>query len=106
MLTRTKLAICAIVAGIVAIVMVLTSCSGTPQNDDLNNLNPQYPNYAALYINVDGHPNIVMLCVQGVGIMTTTRQYGSAAQLVPQWNAFCETQIGKKATQLSGQNGS
>jgi len=103
--TRTRIAIDTVVSGIIATVLLVAGCSGTPQNDDLNNINPNYPNYAALYINVDGHPNIMMLCIQGVGIMTTTREYGSAAQLVPQWNAFCETQIGKKATQLAGQNG-
>jgi len=103
--TRTRIVIGIVVAGIIATVLLVAGCSGTPQMDDLKGINPQYPNYAALYVNVDGHPNVMMLCIQGVGIMTTTREYGSAAQLVPQWNAFCETQIGKKATQLAGQNG-
>jgi hypothetical protein len=81
------------------LVMVVACGSGTPQNDDLQNVPPSYPNYAALYINVDGYPNVVELCINGIGVMTTQRSGLAAAQHIPEWDAFCKTQEGKRATQ-------
>jgi len=53
--------------------------SGSPQLDDLNNVNPSYPN--------------------GAGFATTTRDAAGAIMLVPEWDKFCASQIGKQATQ-------
>ena len=74
--------------------------SGNPQLDDLQNVPPSYPNYASTFINVSGFPNITMLCIDGAGFATTTRDNSAAAaQLIPEWDAFCKAQEGKQATQ-------
>lgn len=92
----------AIVTGIgsaIATLAMVTSCgAGNPSTDDLKGVSPSYPNYAAVFMNVDGFPNIAMVCIQGVGFETNSRQYNSVTE-VPEWNAFCEKQIGKQATQ-------
>lgn len=89
-----------IVGAAMTLASVSACGSGHPQNDDLKNVPPSYPNYAELVINVDGYPNVMMLCVHGAGIATTQRPNSNAAAfLVPEWDAFCKTQEGKQATQ-------
>jgi hypothetical protein len=88
-------------AGVIMTLSGVSACgSGNPQLDDLQNVSPSYPNYAANYMNVSGFPNITMLCINGAGFATTTRDNSaSAAFLVPEWDAFCKQQIGRQATQ-------
>jgi hypothetical protein len=88
-------------AGVIMTLATVSACgAGTPQSDDLQNVSPSYPDYARLVINVDGYPNIVMLCVHGQGFMTTQRVNSpSAAEPVDSWNSFCQQQEGKQATQ-------
>jgi hypothetical protein len=73
----------------------------SPQLNDLRNSPTNYPNYSMTYINVDGFPNVTELCINGVAFATTTRDYTSIMR-IPQWDAFCATQIGKQAT-VNGQ---
>lgn len=42
----------------------------------------------AIWNNVDGHPNLVRVCADGVAFLTTTRDY-TAVQRVPEWDAEC-----------------
>lgn len=42
-----------------------------------------------VFYNMDQHPNLVRVCVDGVAVMTTTREYGDAVTLVPEWNEYC-----------------
>lgn len=87
-------------AGAIATLSLVSACgSGQPQGDDLQNVNPSYPNYAAIYMDVDGFPNIVEECVNGAGFALTTRDAAGAITRVPEWDAFCSTQEGKQATQ-------
>lgn len=86
--------------GVITGVSSCGAISGQPQNDDLQNVSPSYPNWVGLYMNIDGYPNVVIECIQGTAFATTQRQNSSsAAFLVPTLNAFCATQIGKQATQ-------
>lgn len=73
--------------------------SGQPQLDDLNNVPPSYPNYVMTGLNVDGFPNVTMICINGAGFATTTRDAAGAITLVPEWDKFCASQEGKQATQ-------
>lgn len=98
-MTRNK-RLTALGIGVVATAGIIAGCA-SPQYDDLQNVNPSYPNYVALYINLAGHPNIAKVCIDGVAFATTTRDY-NAIMRVPQWDAFCATQIGKQAT-VNGQ---
>lgn len=77
-------------AFIPGIILAVIGC-GTPQLDDLRNVNPSTPDYTAIYMAPDNFPNIVMQCIHGQGFATNTRQYGSVT-LVPEWAAFCATQ--------------
>jgi hypothetical protein len=89
-----------LVIGGLATALIISACgSGNPQLDDLQNVSPSYPNWVGLYLNVDNHPNIVEMCINGVGFATTTRDAAGAITRIPEWDAFCATQEGKKATQ-------
>lgn len=41
-----------------------------------------------LWNNVDGHPNVVRLCLDGVAFATTTRDL-QAIMRVPEWDKHC-----------------
>lgn len=47
------------------------------------------PDHLNIYYNFDEHPNIVRLCIDGVAVMTTTREYGDAVTRVPEWDDDC-----------------
>lgn len=100
-LRKTAATAGAVTAGVIATLSLVSACgSGTPQYDDLQNVPPSYPNYAATFLNVDGFPNITMLCIDGQGFATTTRDDSNAAmEPISAWNGFCAKQIGKRATQ-------
>jgi hypothetical protein len=42
------------------------------------------------YKNVDQHPNIVRLCIDGVAFYTTTRTNGEFMGRVPEWDTWCK----------------
>lgn len=86
-------------AAVAASAIIAGCAAGTPQLDDLNNSPSVYPNYSSTILNVDQMPNIGMICYDGAGFATTSRDAAGAIQLVPEWNSFCEKQIGKQATQ-------
>lgn len=93
-ITRRK----GIVIGAIAAAAAAATIAGcSTQYDDLKNVPPSFPNYAAVYINVDGFPNVTELCINGVAFATTTRQYDSIMR-VPEWDAFCATKVGQQAT--------
>jgi len=90
----------ALAGSVIAGVSSCGAVSGQPQNDDLQNVSPSYPNWVGLYLNIDGYPNVVIQCIMGTAFATTQRlNTPSAAFLVPTLNAFCATQEGKQATQ-------
>jgi len=87
------------IVGLVATAALVLSCSASSgnQQSDLNNIHPKYPDYVKMIMNVDQHPTAVMECIDGQGIITTSRDNSAAAlQLVNEWNPFCRTQIGSK----------
>ena len=64
----------------VASALLLAGCGsdgGLPgsaqQLRDLKNVPITEPDKARLVVNVDTYPNLVILCVEGVGFVTTTR---------------------------------
>ena len=77
--------IAAIAAVSIGAGLSVTACSvGTPQLDDLKNVQPVYPDYAVTVMNVDGFPNVTLLCYDDVAMITTTRDY----QQVQSWPVF------------------
>lgn len=84
-------------------VVVLAGCT-TPMSQDINlphefgNISKDYPpelvavslaDHYDVFYNMDGHPNLVRVCVGGVGILTTTREYGDAINIVDEWSDYC-----------------
>src|SRR5579859_1089010 len=98
--TKVVSGVASAIAGAIAAGVIVSACgSGAPQLDDLQNVNPSYPNWAAIYLSPDNFPNVVEECINGAGFALTTRDNSAAAaQLVPQWSTFCASQEGKEAT--------
>lgn len=76
------------VAAGVAAFGLLTGC-GVDDKRDLENISSYDPDYAEVYNNTDGRPNVQLLCIRGVGFSSTTRDFTSLAR-VPEWDAFCK----------------
>lgn len=76
-------------AGIVATVLLLLTGCGSSRRD-LNGVPNRDPDKAEMYANVDGYPNIVRICIDGVAFATTTREAQGSMLRVPEWDAsFC-----------------
>ncbi len=56
---------------------------------DLENVKPQNPDKAILLNNVDGFPNITIVCVGGVALVTTTRDAAGALQHFDALDKLC-----------------
>ena len=97
--SRLKLPVTAL--GGAAAALAIAGCLGfgNPTTNDLQNSPDIYPNYSSTILNVDKYPNIAIICYQGAGFATTTRDAAGAIVLVPEWDHFCAQQIGKQATQ-------
>lgn len=57
---------------------------------DLEGIPLTEPSKVEIYANLDTQPNIVRLCIDGVALMTTSREYTSVIR-VPEWDAWCKT---------------
>ena len=83
-------------SGAVAAAALVAACgsgNNAPTNDLLN-IGSSYPDYYANYMNVDGQPNIGLMCIHGAALITTSREAAGAAQPFPSLDGFCKTQIG------------
>ena len=74
---------------LLATVLLLSACSTGPlgtgqQWRDLEGQSVTDPDKARLVANVDGYPNVVALCIEGQGFVSTTRDYSSLVP-VPGW---------------------
>ena len=81
-----KLSKRAAIAGTAAMAAVLLAGCEAQQWRDLENQTQTEPDKVRLITNVDGYPNVVALCIEGVGFATTTRDSLGAIQRVPEWN--------------------
>lgn len=73
-----------------ALAAVTFAGCGADNFKDVKNVGNAVPDYIRNYENMDGHPNVGMLCIHGAGFATTTRSY-SAILRVPEWDAFCRS---------------
>lgn len=79
-----------LVAAVLALPLSLGACSGVDNFRDLEGVPTMEPSKVALIANVDRHPNLVAICIQGVAFVTSTREYGDAVTRVPELDAkFC-----------------
>ncbi len=97
--TRLRVPVAAIGGGAAALALAGCLGFGNPTTNDLKNSPDVYPNFSSTILNVDGFPNITMICYRGAGFATTTRDAAGAITLVPEWDKFCTSQDGKAATQ-------
>ena len=70
------------------LVLALGAC--TPGNNfrDVEGVKSQDPDLVQNYNNMDQHPNIGKVCIDGVAFVTTTRDY-NAIERVPEWDKTC-----------------
>lgn len=85
---NTSLKRLVLAAALVPLAFLATGCVAANQRD-LEGVNPRDPAKAESYTNINEHPNIVRLCIDGVALMTTTRSYGDAVTRVPEWDSWC-----------------
>jgi len=89
-ITRKRIAVLGSGMALAAGTLIPLACSN--QLNDLGGIGQVQPDYAITILNVDGFPNITLLCYKGVAFATTTRENTpAAAQLVHGWDAFCAT---------------
>lgn len=85
----------AMAAGLMSAALLLAGCGSTNSFTggggwkDLEGVTPQDPTNVRLYNNVNGFPNIVLLCTDGVAFATTTREAAGAIMRIPELDATC-----------------
>ena len=87
-MTNNKRVLGSIVAAAIGAV-ALGAC--TPGNNfrDVEGVPSKNPDLIEAYNNLDGHPNIAKVCIDGVAFATTTRDAQAAIQRVPDWDSSC-----------------
>ncbi len=78
----------AAIAAVIALGIGLSAC-GTDNFRDREGVSSINPDYVENYNNMDKHPNIGLVCIRGVGFVTTTRDSFAAIQRVKEWDSFC-----------------
>lgn len=66
---------------------VLAGCSFA-ETRDFEGAPLRDPDESVVFSNVDGHPNLVRSCIDGVAFVTTTREYENVFR-IPEWDEFC-----------------
>ena len=74
-----------------AVALAATGAACTPGNNfrDVEGVKSQDPDLIESYNNLDGHPNIAKVCIDGVAFATTTRENNAAIQRIPDWDSTC-----------------
>lgn len=85
MRTKKRVALAVLLAAIVA---TLSGCPGA-NTRDLENVKIKDPKKAEIYANLDQHPNIVRLCIDGLAFLTTSRKEDVILR-VPEWDGWCK----------------
>lgn len=83
-MTGTRIALVA--GGAAALVLALGACSNDP--NDLEGVPEMKPSKAEIYRNVEGHPDLVRLCIDKEAFVTVGDD-AAAVVPVPGWNAWC-----------------
>lgn len=74
----------------VAALALVTGVACSPGNNfrDVEGVPSHDPDRIENFNNMDGHPNIGLVCIHGVAFFTTTRIYTSIGR-VPEWDKLC-----------------
>lgn len=90
---------------IVALALVIAGCSSATTRDidtetawfetsielTPDRLSVQTPDQVDIFLNLDGHPNLARLCIEGLGFLTSTSEF-KAWERMPEWDDYCATQ--------------
>lgn len=59
----------------------------------------QSPDQVRVFLNVDDHPTVVRICLEGVAFRTVSAKYATlntpAVERVPEWDALCPKAVTK-----------
>ncbi len=69
-------------------VLVLGACSPGNNFRDVEGVKSENPDLVQNYNNLDKHPNLAKVCIDGVAFLTTTREYDAVTR-VPEWDRTC-----------------
>jgi len=72
----------------------MAGCSENANYRDLEGVPLTEPQKIEVYANLDGHPNIVRLCIDGKAFITTTRKRFAVAR-ADYFDAWCGTLLTK-----------
>ena len=88
MTNTNKRSLLVLVAGVAALG---TASACPPGNNfrDVEGVPSKNPDLIEAYNNLDGHPNIAKVCIDGVAFATTTRENNAAIQRIPDWDSTC-----------------
>jgi hypothetical protein len=75
------------IVGALTLTAALSGCGANQR--DLNGIDIKNPDKVEVYANIDEHPNIVRMCIGGIGFATISRQYNAILR-VPEWDAWCK----------------
>lgn len=78
-----------LLVAVAALGVSLVACSPGNNFRDLEGIESQKPDLVEVYSNVDQHPNIAKVCIDGVAFATTTREGNSAIMRVEAWDRSC-----------------
>ncbi len=99
-ITRKRAGLLGLALAAAATAAVVAGCT-TPQLDDLKGVNTVYPDYTVVIMNVDGFPNVTLLCYDGQAMLTTTRDYNSLT-LDPAMDNICQAHARDDLTAANG----
>ena len=78
-----------VVTAAVVVAGAFGACSPGNNFRDVEGVDSQEPDTIEVFSNVDRHPNIAKLCIDGVAFATTTREGNSAIMRVEAWDRDC-----------------
>ena len=73
---------------VAAIAVAVGACSPGNNFRDVEGVKSQNPDLVENYNNMDQHPNMGKVCIDGVAFLTTTRDYDAVTR-VPEWDKTC-----------------
>lgn len=68
--------------------LIFGACSPGNNFRDVKGIESQDPDLLENYNNMDKHPNLSKVCIDGVAFLTTTREYDAVTR-VPEWDRTC-----------------
>lgn len=78
----------------VALAATLGACGPGNNFRDVEGVKSQDPDSVENFNNMDGHPNMGKICIDGVAFLSTTRDYDAVTR-VPEWDRTCPGDVNR-----------